>query len=604
MTNQNKRLEDSSRPSQTLQWLNRAKLDFPAGKRAPAGYVLLAIVVASYVLIVFNGPNTLTFDKLPDPDSWTRAVLLRDALERGSWQQILGRDSSGYGTSLHWTRLVEILALPFVLLLEPFLGRDGAILAVATLFGPVLFGSLTAALWWAARPFVAWKPAMLFIPAAAVMAPPLLAYGGAGRFGHHLIIPLCADMALAHAIRAVSDRGGRVNSAIYAGLWCGAGTAFSVEMLPFALLAFAGLALSWVLDENEAAAGRVEGCTFGFTVIAAAAWLLDPPNGGLLSIEVDRLSLPYVLLGPLLLAAAKALRRVNLPGAGRRLAALLGAGVLAGVLWLAAFPELAQGIAPETPIEVQRLIWGNNVEFRPLATPLRVIAFGGGGMLALLFFSLELLKAQGDWRRFWLLSYATLCAATLLAICIIHLRFAPYASAAGVVGLAILASRLRDRAGLLPAAVFGTILAVAPLYAAVTDAGNARISSCNVAAAAGWLKDERDVVLVDIDFAPELLWRTSAMTVAAPYHRGYKGIARYLRASRALTDDDARAALEAARVKRVLLCALPSNTRAPYVADLPKTAMERWKRGQLPGWLHKDYEDAAAGLILLSLSPE
>ena len=146
MTNQNKRLEDSSRPSQTLHWLNRAKLDFPAGKRAPAGYVLLALVVASYVLIVFNGPNTLTLDRLPDPQSWTRAVLLRDALETGSWRTNLSRNSSGYGTSLHWTRLVEILALPFVLLLEPFLGRDGAILAVATLFGPVLFGSLTAAL--------------------------------------------------------------------------------------------------------------------------------------------------------------------------------------------------------------------------------------------------------------------------------------------------------------------------------------------------------------------------------------------------------------------------------------------------------------------------
>jgi hypothetical protein len=169
----------------------------------------------------------------------------------------------------------------------------------------------------------------------------------------------------AHAVRAASDRGGRANSAIYAGLWCGAGTAFSVEMLPFALLAFAGLALSWVLNGNEAAAGRVEGCAFGFTVIAAAAWLLDPPNGGLLSIEVDRLSLPYVLLGPLLLAAAKALRRVSPPGAGRRFAALLCAGLLAGVLWLAAFPELAQGIAPETPVEVQRLFWGNNVEFHP-----------------------------------------------------------------------------------------------------------------------------------------------------------------------------------------------------------------------------------------------
>ena len=604
MTGEKKRLGDSSPPSRTLQWLGQAKLDFTAVMRSSSGYVLLAIVMASYVLFVIGGRGTLAFDELPDPDSWTRAVLLRDALETGSWQQILGRDSSGSGTSLHWTRLVEILALPFVLLLEPLLGRDGAILAVATMFGPVMFGSLTAALWWAVRPFVAWRPAMLFVPAATVMAPALLAYGGAGRFGHHLIIPLCAAMAFAHAVRAASSRGGCANSAIHAGLWCGIGTAISVEMLPFALLAFAGLALAWVLDGDEAAAGRVEGCAVGFTVIAAAAWLLDPPNGGLLAIEVDRLSLPYVLLGPALLGAAKALARFSLPGAGGRLAAVLGVGLLTLVLWLAAFPELARGIAPGTPAEVQRLIWDNNPELQPIGTARRLIGWGGGGILCLLFFSLELLNVRHDRRRFWLLSYATFCAATLLAISLIHIRFTPYASAAGAAALAILVSRLRNRAGSVPVLAFGTILAVAPFYAAATEAAAAQIFSCRVTPAARWLEDERDVVFVNIEFAPELLWRTRAKTVGTLYHRGYKGIARYLRASRALTDDDARAALEAAGVKRVLLCVRPSNTRAPYVADLPMTAMERWQRGKLPGFLHKDYEDDAAGLILLSLPPE
>ncbi|MGH6796623.1 MAG: hypothetical protein ACREDD_08565 [Methylocella sp.] len=604
MTGQIKRRADSSPPRRMLEWLNRATLDFAAGMRTSAGYVLLSIVVASYVLFIFNGHNTLSFDKLPGPDSWTRAVLLRDALETGSWQQILGRDSSGYGTSLHWTRLVELLALPFVLLLEPLLGRDGAILAVATLFGPVMLGSLTAALWWAARPFVAWKPAMLFVPAAAVLAPALLAYGGAGRFGHHLIIPLCVTLAFAHAVRAASGRGGCANSAVYAGVWCGIGTAFSVEMMPFALLAFAGLAFAWVLDGDEAAVRRVEGCALGFTVIVAAAWLLDPPNGGLLSIEADRLSLPYVLLGPLLLAAAKVLRCISLPGAGRRLAALLAAGLLTGMLWLAAFPEIAQGIAPGTPAEVQRLIWDNNPELQPIRQARRLIGWGAGGILCLLVFLLEFSKVRRDWRSFWLLSYATFCAATLLAISVIHIRFTPYASAAGAVALAILASHLRNRAGLLPAMIFATILAVAPFYAAATETVGAQIFSCHVAEAAKWLKNEREVVYVDIDVAPELLWRTRAMTVGTLYHRGYKGIARYLRASRALTDDDARAALEAARVKRVLLCLPPPNTRAPYIADLPETAMERWQRGQLPGWLHKDYEDDAAGLVLLSLSPE
>jgi hypothetical protein len=233
-----------------------------------------------------------------------------------------------------------------------------------------------------------------------------------------------------------------------------------------------------------------------------------------------------------------------------------------------------------------------------------LIGWGGGGILCLLFFSLELLNVRHDRRRFWLFSYATFCAATLLAMSLIHIRFAPYASAAGAAALAILVSHLRNRAGSLPVLVLGTILAVAPFYAAATEAAAAQIFSCRVTPAARWLEDERDVVFVDIEFAPELLWRTRALTVGTLYHRGYKGIARYLRASRALTDDDARAALEAARVKRVLLCVRPSNTRAPYVADLPMTAMERWKRGELPGFLHKDYEDDAAGLILLSLSPE
>lgn len=233
---------------------------------------------------------------------------------------------------------------------------------------------------------------MLFVPAATVMAPALLAYGGAGRFGHHLIIPLCAAMAFAHAVRAASSRGGCANSAIYAGLWCGIVTAVSVEMLPFALLTFAGLALAWVLDGDEAAAGRVEGCAVGFTVIAAAAWLLDPPNGGLLAIEVDRLSLPYVLLGPALLAAAKALARFSLPGAGGRLAAVLGVGLLTLVLWLAAFPELARGIAPGTPAEVQRLIWDNNPELQPIGTARRLIGWGGGGILLLALFLAGTLK--------------------------------------------------------------------------------------------------------------------------------------------------------------------------------------------------------------------
>ncbi|PZR86282.1 MAG: hypothetical protein DLM68_09905 [Hyphomicrobiales bacterium] len=225
--------------------------------------------------------STSSRTPIPGPAPFCSATLWKQ--DHGSrFSAVTPRDtglpSTGRGSS-------KYSPLPFVLLLEPFVGHDGAILAAATMFGPILLGSLTAALWWAARPFVAWKQAMLFVPAAAVMAPALLAYGGAGRFGHHLIIPLCA-MAFAHAFRAASGRGRRANSAIYAGLWCGIGTAFSVEMLPFALLAFAGLALAWVLDGDEAAAGRVEGCALGFRrrgrglAARSAKWRASLDRGG------------------------------------------------------------------------------------------------------------------------------------------------------------------------------------------------------------------------------------------------------------------------------------------------------------------------------------
>ncbi len=573
MTREKKRLEDSSRPCRTLQWLNRAALDFPAGMRAPAGYVLLAIVVVAYVLFVFNGHSTLTFDKLPDPDSWTRAVLLRDALEAGSWQQILGRDSSGYGTSLHWTRLVEILAP-----------------AVRSAAGTVC---------WARRRDSGGGNDVRPDPARLLDGSPLVGCKTLRRVEAGNVV---RPGRRRHGAGAASLRRGRPfrSPPYHSSLRHGIRTCVPGRLRPRPPRKFGHLCgpLVWhrdrLLSRNVAlcpprfrGAGPRMGTRWGRGGCrprgGMRAWLPSSwPRPGCSIRQMagfSRSRWTGFRFPTSCSAAFSSPRRRRCAASACPAPATGSRRSSAPVSSLESFGSppsrsLPGGSPPGTLAEVQRLIWGNNVEFHPLDTPLRLIAFGGGGILSLLFFSLELLKVRRDRRRFWLLSYATLCAATLLAISIIHIRFAPYASAAGAVALAIKVSHLRNRAGVLPAAVFGTILAVPPIYAAATDAGDARILSCHVAAAARWLKDERDVVLVDIDLAPELLWRTNAMTVATLYHRGYKGIVKYLRASRALTDDDARAALEAARVKRVLLC------RTPVPPTSPTCPRPRWSDGR------------------------
>jgi hypothetical protein len=570
--------------------------------------VAIAAVAAGIALLLthFGQP----FSSHIDHDSWTRAVLLRDAMETGSWQQVLTRDSSGDGTSIHWTRLVEVMALPFALALKPFVGVDRAILIVATVFGAVSLGCVVRAICWAARPFISWRRARLIVMAAAVMSPILVTYGGLGRFGHHLVILLCAVMVFGYAARAAMPPGNGASNAAASGLWAGIGASFSVEMMPFVIMAFGVFALLWVGSGDKETAKGMKWYASAFLAITTVAWFLDRPNGGLLSVEVDRLSLPYIVFAALLVAATCLLERFKLPASGLRLAAIGVAGLAFGGVWLALFPQFLHGIAPDTPPEVMRLVWSNIEELQPVDTPLRLVMFAFGGVVSVIVLSLELILFRGDRRERDLLLYSVLCAVALLALSVSYVRFCAYGAALGAVAIAILASRVRATGREMAAAGLGALLAVIPMqavlanYIVTSEPRGETIKQCPTWEAAEWLKDEHGVVFAETNIAPELLWRTPAMTVASNYHRGYTGLARWLRVVRAMTDADAKAGLEAAKVHLVLLCLKPKDTRPPYVLDLPETALEKWARGEFPDWLREEHRDAAAGMRLLEVVPE
>jgi hypothetical protein len=574
--------------------------------RAAAGYVFAAAATAGLALWLGLTAGWLSLEALPDPDSWMGALLLRQTVRTGVWLHRVGRDASGEGTVIHWSRLVDAIALPFVLALRPFLGLERAITTVGTVFGPVSLGALAASLCWGVRPFVAWTPAPMLIPAAILVSPALMAFGAVGEvFGHHLAVLVCVVMGFAHSARACLDERSGGGHAVGSGLWCGLGMWFSVETAPFALMAFGAVALAWAVDGGALAHRRMQRWAFAFFGAVAFAWLVDPPEAGRAVVEIDRLSLPFVVGALLLGVALQPLSRLRSPGIAARMAALLAAGAAAFGVWLALFPQLIHGVLPATSPAVWEYLWQRDNAARQLASPGFDLAFGFGGIAALALLAVELGGAGHDRRRFWLLCYAGLCTAALPALLLVHLRFAVYGAAAGVAAVAIAASRLRQALGAPAAALSGSLLAIVPAIGLAADALQPQAPAphgCRIAEAAGWLAGEPGVVLADPRSGPELLWRTPVMTVATPYHRGHAGLARWLRANRAVSDGEAEAALAAARVDFVLLCLQPPGVRPFWVAGLPETAVERWQRGALPDWLREVRRDPASGLVLLRVA--
>jgi hypothetical protein len=570
---------------------------------AATGYALAGAATAAVSLATARYYGHLSFDVLFDPDSWTRAVLLRQGIENGAFAQSLARDASGAGTSIHWSRLLEFLALPFVLGLEPWLGLERAVTAVGAMIGPISLGCLAAALCWAARPFVAWRPALIFVPAATAMAPVLKNYGMPGVFGHHIAIAACLAMAGGCAARACRDPEAGIAAATGAGLWCGIGTWFSAEAAPLTFLPIGGLGVAWIVDGGKPGLSRLTAAGLAFLGVVAFAWLVDRPNGGWFSVEADRVSYPYVVLLAFWLVAVAVLFRLVPRSPAGRIAAALAVGLPLAGCWLALFPQFTGGLGQFMPPEVKARLWDNINEMKPAATAAQAIEYGFGGIVSLVAFSLMAIGLRRDRRGVVLVGYVGLCAVVLLALGTAHLRFSAYGSCLGAVAVAILVSRLEEARGLVPGTLAGAVLLIfVPLLIRVTAAAAPASSpapDCSLAEAARWLETERGVVLADINDGPELLWRTPVETVATLYHRGGIAQARWLAAMRAVDDGAAAAALDAAKVEFVLLCAAGDGGRPPYLADLPETAIERWQVGALPPWLHKIREDAKSGLTLL-----
>jgi hypothetical protein len=574
-------------------------------------YVFLYFIALAINLLIFHDNWTkVAQGSLYDPDGYMRLVRMQEALDRGDWfGDVASGGDSGLGLTLVWSHLLDgvilLLRAPLRLILPP----DQALLWAGAITGPISVGFLGLLCAWAIAP-LAQRRWLWTAPVAVALAPPIMGYGQLGGVTHHVALAVFAVGACGAGGRAAF---GSIRSGILLGLFAGFGIWLSPEALPFGMMAFGTLFLSWVVCPEPGVAAALGAAGSAFLASITLGLAIDPPHAGYAAAELDRISVTFLCLAVLVCALCwipqgVAARRLSL---SMRLAAIGGAGIAAAALWLALFPGYLHGLAGlGTPEQTEALIL-NNAEWQPLDTASLFIAVAGPGALAVGgAFALALRRGCTLSGVLW--GFAGICGAACVVLAFLHLRFAPYQAAGAAMMLPMLLSQVGDptllrwrslaRPGLLAAFLLVPMLA-GMLYNPPSGTPPDGLAECAMPDAAQLLAPYGGtVVLAEMNLGPELLYRTRIDIVGALYIRGMAGAMRLRAAWRARNLNEIPPEMQATGARYVLAC--PGTKRSPFVDGPETTLFDRLNRDDPPGWLLPIAGKTKSGWRLYEVAPE
>ncbi len=553
--------------------------------------VLLALVLSGRHLRVSLAGGLL------DPDSYMRLVRLEASLSAGAPLHVVARDSSGSGTVLHWSHLLDGLLCLLALPLRPWMDWHQALHVVGLAFGPACLAALGLALVWAIAPFS--RPGWRWsAPVAAALSPAIALYGLVGVVHHHVPVVIVAVLAAGIAARIVR---GHTDTylPVWLGVCAGLGLWLTPESVPLSVLSFGALWVAWATAPPPSTLARsitVTGASF--FAVALTAWLLDPPMAGYASAEIDRISILSVALSLAIAVSGGAILVIDRSTSRplyRLTFSVLAGGFAAGV-WASWFPQLLPGSAPLMDAPTWHAFFDDIAEMRPIVSAPEIIQHLLTGGLAALLLLLVAIRARSP-----VLGYAALAAVMLVAVGQAHLRFAAYPEAVGAALLPIAIGYAHARwareaswAVSAPLARVGVIAAflLLPMIAGLSAASRSAQAAptaepprCSIAQVQGILASlGGQTVLANVNHTPELLYRTSVRTVGSLYHRNPDAFLRLRSAWRSGPSEELPAAVAATGASVLLYCEPP--IRSALVADLPTdTLLDRLGRGEVPHWL-------------------
>jgi hypothetical protein len=595
---------------------------------------LFALGACLNILLGWHGWSGVLHGSLNDPDSYMRLVRLRQGIAAGHLVNIVKRDDGGAGVLVEWSRLLDILLWICAAPLQPFLGWSRALFVAGVASGPLAVGALGIALAFAARP-LAEDRLLWSAPVAAALLPGLLSFAAPGVVHYHILllalIAACAGSGL-RAARGVV--GGASWSGFFTGLFGGLAIWMTPETMPFILAVFGALLLRWAeppwqaLGRQARLAPILVVAGAGFIDMLAFGFAFDPPQGGYLKVEIDRLSIVYVLLGIGVLAAAQALSRLPRWNLGQY-ERLVGLGIAAGVilLWVAVFPQVAEGPYGLMSADDRRRFFGVMLETRPLHGAPDMVAFLLPGVLA---FGYALWRAarpdrfwpdqfgphqygpdqKPAWWAGWPWAYLALVTLISVALADRFLLFTEFPAGIAAALLPVALSEAGQRWRARPAAAMAARLAVLaavlllpelPALAGSKPAASPHAASCSLRHIDQLLgRDKGVIVLAEVQDTPELLYRTPVETVGSLYQHGVAAYLASRAAWRSPPGATEPAAVAATGARLVLFC--PKSSRYAPVQDLPPTTLwDALNAGTPPPWLFPRNADPASGWVVYEI---
>jgi hypothetical protein len=523
---------------------------------------------------------------LNDPDSYMRLVRLEQGIHAGHLVTVVARDDSGAGVMVEWSRLLDMLLWMMAVPMALFIGWHRALFVAGVVLGPLGVGALGVVLAWVAEPFAArrylWSAAV-----AAALLPGLLTFAAPGVVHYHVLLLALIAATAGFVARAWQND---VGYGFLAGMCGGFAIWLTPETMPFVLMVFGALLLRWW--QVRMGAG-ITACAAGFFDVLGFALAIDPPQGGYLMPEIDRLSLVYVALAMLLLAGAallwkmeQRLKRYRAPAGLALMAVLLG-------IWIAIFPKVVMGPYGIMSPDDMRKFFGVMLELQPVKGA-AAVAYLAPGLLALCYALWRVREPRGRW--IWL----HVAACTLVAL-VLGWKFILFVGFSACMGAALVPVVLSDVSLRFEAApslamlgrlavlilVFGVpeIAASLPEHPSGIAAAEARkFPACGLrdisplAAQAG-----DNIVLAQAEATPELLYRTRIKTVGSLYQHGVPGYLRSRDAWRSEPGSTVPDAVRATGAAYILFC--PQAGRYAPVADLPRTTLwDALEAGTPPDW--------------------
>lgn len=544
-----------------------------------------------------------TTNAFVDTDDAMRMVQVRDFLAGQGWFDLVAyRLDPPVGSSMHWSRLIDLPLASFIRLIEPLAGQDAAERIVRIVWPLSFFMALLALIISTARRLagpMATAPAAFLAACSSWVSMQFFP----GRIDHHTVEIVLMTVMLRLGLEAVLPDSRSWRAAIGAALAAAVAMQISLEDFPFVAALLTSLGVIWIADCEGM---RRVLMAFGLTLASAALALFvaTTPAARYTVVSCDAYSLPHLTalgltsLTFVVLAAATPL----LPERSMRLTAGAGATAVAAALMVLLFSAcMGDPLVAVDPLV--RHFWLDRVNEAqsmlaffgkdwPAATAtsalLAVTAVAmvfavrtapadrlAGWVMIAIFFAIGVVGSL------WQIRVLPPTSVTVVLAGVPAVLAAAYAPAASPRRRTV---RVAIVLALLCPLTWVALVKLMPGGRPDVEAQDKAWKSCTAAAELAPLNAlAPGLVLAPIDLGAHILAYTSMSVLSAPYHRNNDGNGAAIAALNGW-DDTAREIIASRGVHYVVLCPTMPESQL-YINENADGLAARLMRGQVPPWL-------------------